>query len=605
MERFYLPRSVLNRPFIRSLLTLPFLRRAPLLLFFWFFLTDSIFPADPPHRIAALDQTGRDWVDKTLSAMSAEEKIGQLIIPSFSARNARLGSKSLLAMLGEIRKLRPGGIHLSSGNLQNIIPILNRLQKESPIPLLICADLEGGTGFRFSGATRIPRAMAIGATGDTDSAYQAGVLTALEARPLGIHVNFYPVADVNNNPLNPIINIRSFGENPQEVQKMVCSYLRGLQENGMAAVVKHFPGHGDTSTDSHLDLPVIDVPLERLRQVELPPFQAAVKEGVIGVMAGHLAVPALEPEKRLPATLSSKILTVLLRQEMGFTGLIFTDAMSMSGFTDLSLPHEAIVHAILAGADMLLAPQNFSAASQALRLAVRQGRIAPERLDASVRRILETKARLGLNRYQPANPSFAGTLLLNQDHKVQAQQIMENAVTLVRDDRQAIPLRLARSKKIFHLRLLDTMNWKPKPGTLFADELKKRHPNTITLELGKQSPALTRTRIEQAWKRCDAVVIGIFVRVTSGKGTVDLSPQQTELLKKIAAGSKPLILVVFGSPYLLVSLPDLPSYIATFEYCPDAEKAAIKAIFGEIPFRGRLPVSLGSNFPVGFGIRMP
>ncbi len=563
------------------------------------------FAADPAFRIGPLDEAGRDWVEKTLAKMSLEEKVGQLLIPSFSARSIRPGSKSFPAFLESVRRFRPGGLHLSAGNLRDIVPTLNRLQKASPLPLLITADLEGGTGFRFPGATRIPRAMAIGAGGDPEQARQAGLITAREARPLGIHVDFYPVADVNNNPHNPIINIRSFGEDPEAVKEMVCSYVRGLQENGMIAVVKHFPGHGNTSTDSHLELPVIRSTREELQKVELTPFRAAMEAGVIGVMAGHLEVPALEPQKGLPATLSAAILTGLLRQEIGFRGLVFTDALSMGGLADVSLPRELFTRAFLAGADMLLAPQKTVHAYQDLLESARQGRIPADRLNASVRRILEAKARLGLARNPPADPAFAAALPTKKSHQAQAQQMMENAITLVKDERHSLPLRLARSARILHLRLLDTMNWRPRPGALFARELLKRQVNTRVMELGKQAAPLAFRKAEQAVKTSDAILVSVFIRVTSSKGSVELSPEQIGLLKNLSAGKKPFVLVVFGSPYLLNAVPELPCYMAAFEYYPEAEKIAAKAVFGEIPLRGRLPVSLGEKYPVGTGIRRP
>ncbi len=547
--------------------------------------------------IESMNQDLQSWVEKQLDRMSPEEKLGQLFFPSFSGRSSGRNSQSWRTMLAQIRDCKPGGIHINNGNLRDIAQLIQRLQKAGTVPLLITADLEGGVGFRFPGATRLPRAMAIAAGGKVDSAYQAGAITAREARALGIHINFYPVADVNNNASNPIISIRSFGEDPQKVQQLVCSYLRGLQENGMVAVVKHFPGHGDTSVDSHREIPIINAPLERLRKVELPPFQAAIQAGVLGVMAGHLYVPALEPENGLPATLSSRILTKLLRQEMGFSGLIFTDAMNMKGFAAGNTMEESTVRSFLAGSDVLLCPANLKKAYQALQEALRNGRISPDRLDRSVKRILEIKARLGLHR---ANATVALPVVPfrpSVSDADQARKIMEDAITLVKDEKKIIPLKLAKTKKLLHLLIPDTPKWRPKPGSVFAAGLKRKHAGTTSMEVGKLASRKTIDRVLQTSRSVDVIVASVFVRVTSGKGTVELSPLQIELLKKLAAGPKPLVVVCFGSPYLLVTIPELQEYMLTYEYYPEAEKAAVKALFGEMTPRGQLPVSLGGLHP--------
>src|SRR5262249_20164643 len=275
--------------------------------------------------------------------------------------------------------------------------LINHMQGLARVPLMITADFEGGVGYRYQGATRLPRAMAIGATGSEDLAYQAGKIAGEEARAIGVGVNFYPVVDVNNNPRNPIINIRSFGGDPKQVSRMARAYIRSYQATGGLATAKHFPGHGDTSTDSHLELPSIDVDRSRLDAIELPPFKAAIDEGVAGVMSAHIALPRIEPGGQ-PATLSSKVLTGLLRHDMGFKGVVFTDAMTMRGIAAHYSEGDAAVRAFQAGADIILYPTSVQAAFTGLKQAAASGNIERARLDESVRRILRAKARLGLDR---------------------------------------------------------------------------------------------------------------------------------------------------------------------------------------------------------------
>src|SRR5229473_4544976 len=364
--------------------------------------------ATPARRaVKKLSTAANDWVESTLRNMSVEEKIGQLLFTTYHGSFTAKDAPAYQQILHDVNDLHVGGfIVITHGSPLGIVKsqayptaaLINQMQAKSRLALLVGADFERGTAMRLDEGTSFPTAMAVAAGGDSKDAYTMGKVTALEARAVGVHWIYAPVADVNNNPGNPIINTRSFGENPARVAEFVKEFVRGVEENGALATAKHFPGHGDTASDSHIDLPVIHADRERLEQLEFVPFRAAISAGVSSIMTGHLSVPALEPDPNTPATLSSRILTDLLRSDLHFQGLVVTDAMDMGGITVRFAPGEAAVRAVLAGADCLLMSPVPDAAFEALQHAVESGRIPRERLDGSVRRILEAKARLGLNK---------------------------------------------------------------------------------------------------------------------------------------------------------------------------------------------------------------
>src|SRR5262252_8452054 len=348
----------------------------------------------------------RQWVETTLRRMTVDEKIGQLLFTTFHGTFTSTESVEYQKLLHDVADLQVGGfivvtrltqLGIEKSQAYPTAVLTNQLQSKSKLPLLFGADFERGAAMRLDEGTSFPTAMALAAAGNPKDAYTMGKITALEARAAGIQWIYAPVADVNNNPGNPIINTRSFGENPATVSEYVAEFVRGVQENGGLATAKHFPGHGDTSADSHIDLPVISANRERLENLELVPFRAAISEGAGSIMTGHLNVPALEPDPNTPATLSSNVLNGVLRKELGFRGLVVTDAMDMGGITMRYAPGEAAVRAVAAGADCVLMPPVPDAAFEALHGAVKSGRISKERLDESVKRILQAKAHLGLN----------------------------------------------------------------------------------------------------------------------------------------------------------------------------------------------------------------
>jgi len=548
------------------------------------------------------------WAERTLRSMTLDEKIGQMIVSGSPIGAFRsIDSPEFQQVQRDIEQFHVGGVHAYVGDPAAIALSINEMQRLAKVPLFTTENFEGGAGYVLMGATRFPLAMAIGATGDEHVAYEVAKITAEEGRAAGININFYPVADVQNNPENPIINIRSFGEDPASVSRFVRAYVRGIQENGELATAKHFPGHGDVSTDSHLQMPILDVAKQRLESTELPPFQAAVEQGVGAVMTAHIWLPKLEPEKSLPATLSKNVITGLLRDGLHFEGVIFTDSMGMRGVTSSFSNEEATLRAVEAGADVVLTPPNVEQSFHAIQGAVRNGRISESRIDQSVRRILRAKAALGLaepkNRFVDVNKLM--TVVGSKAHRDFAQQVEDQAITLVRDDRHVLPLRSSPDLRVVQINVLDSRSgWREGAvGRLAAADLPKRFPRAVTVQVDDQSTPNELDMVRKLAQLGDALVVNGFIRVAAYKGSIDLTAAETALLRDLAAMKKPFVFTVFGSPYVLAHITEMPSYIVTYDTSPLAEAAMIKAITGEIEFKGKLPISLPGLYPIGHGLK--
>ncbi len=555
----------------------------------------------------AADRKAEQWVERTFRSLTPDEKIGQMLMLGNSLgafRNA--DSEEFQKIRRDVVEYRAGGYHVYGGDPAAVALLINEMQRLANVPLLVADNFEGGVGYVLFGATRFPLGMAIGATGDERLAYDAAKVTAEEGRALGVNVNFYPVADVQNNPENPIINIRSFGEDPAAVSRFVRAYIRGAQDNGQIATAKHFPGHGDVATDSHLQMPTLDVPRQRLDTVELPPFRAAVDENVGAVMSAHIWLPQLEPEKGLPSTLSKHVMTDLLRGDLRFAGIVFTDSMSMRGVTSGFEAGDASLRAVEAGADMLVSPPKPEATIEAIKAAIASGRIPQSRIDESVRRILRAKAGLGLqksrNRFVDVNKIM--TSVGSRAHRDLAQNIADRAITLVRDENNVLPLRPSPDLRVLQVNIVDTRNgWREgAPGRVLTAELTKRFPRGATVQVDDQTTRAELDLVRKLAAMADALVVNGFIRVAAYKGSIDLEPSQMSLLRELSAMKKPFVFTAFGSPYLLHHVPELPSYVLAYDTNAGAEMAAIKAVTGEIPFQGKLPISLPGLYPVGHGL---
>ena len=590
-------------------------------------LATALVAAAPPAR-PPLDKASEKWVQDTLKRMTLDEKVGQLLVPSIDAVITSTDSDIYEKKLHLVRDLKVGAIHVFGGseplpaellnptygtsgsanrrgNPLAAATLLNRLQQASAIPLLATADFEGGAGYILDGATRLPREMAIAATRDPQLAFKAGQVAGIEARAVGVTVDFYPVFDVNNNPRNPIINIRSFGEDVGLVSEMGIAYMRGIQAGGALATAKHFPGHGDTDVDTHLGLAKIDYPRERLDKVELAPFRAAVDEGLDAVMSAHIILPALDPTPGLPATLSRPILTGLLRGEMKFDGLIFTDSMLMDAITKNFGNEAAAVMAVKAGADLVVHTPDEDAAVKAIKAAIESGEIPREQIDRSVERILRAKARLGLHRSRMVDVNAVETTLGGRAHEAVNAEICERALTLVKDDRNQVPLTVGKDASLLYLSVLDyPSGWREgAPSRTFVPELKKRWPKVTAVEISDKTTPNEFDLVRALARRSDAVVASVFVRIASFSGRMDLSPQAAQLLESIAGDQqKPFVTVIFGNPYTAMALPKLPAEILTYEYTDAMEAAAVRALAGETAIGGKLPVSLPGMYPFGYGM---
>jgi beta-N-acetylhexosaminidase len=558
-----------------------------------------------------LSPAANAWVESTLRKMSVDEKIGQLLFTTYHGGFTPTDSAAYAKITHDVKDLHVGGfINVTQGSPLGIVKseayptavLNNQLQSMSKLPLLIGADFERGAAMRLDEGTSFPTAMAIGAAGNPQDAYTMGKITAIEARAVGVHWIYAPVADVNNNPANPIINTRSFGEDPAKVSEFVTAFVHGVEENGGLATAKHFPGHGDTAADSHIDLPVIRADRARLDSLELIPFRAAIAAGASSVMTGHLNIPALEPDPNTPATLSHNILTGLLRNQLSFQGLVITDALDMGGITVRFAPGEAAVRAVEAGADALLMPPVPDAAFEGLQHAVASGRISQQRIDASVRRILQAKARLGLQQNRlvdvnALNAKFGGVKLQDE-----AQGVSDRGVTLLRDNAHRLPL--DGSKPLRALLLALYADPEPYPGEDLERELRGRFDSVTTLRADTKFINAGTLKLPPA-DSYDVAILALFVRVSDRKGNVDVPVEQSALADQVYKSGKPVITVGFGSPYLIERFPQAETWLGVFGISDVAQISVARALFGEIPVRGHLPVTVpGVDLKAGFGIEV-
>src|SRR5215469_12538440 len=539
--------------------------------------------AQGPKFRAAPNDT--QWVDSTLKVMTVEEKVGQLLFTTYHGSFTSTDSPAYADIMHDVEQLHVGGFIIVTqgsplGYLKSQVyataVLNNQLQAKSKLPLLIGADFERGTAMRLDEGTSFPTAMALAAAGNPKDAYTMGKITALEARAAGIQWIYAPDADVNSNPANPIINTRSFGEDPQHVSEFVTQFIRGVQENGGLATAKHFPGHGDTTADSHIDLPVVGSDREHLEKLELVPFRAAIAAGVGSVMTGHLNVPALEPDPNAPATLSSHVLTDLLRKQLGFEGLIVTDAMDMGGITVRYAPGDAAVRAVLAGVDALLMPPVPEAAFSALLDAVKSGQISQERLEASVRRILLAKARLGLHKNRLVDVAELNSKFGSVAWQAESQEISDRGVTLLRDTPHRLPLDGTRPARALLVCLY--ADPEPYPGEDLERELHRRFDSVVTLRADTKFAKAENLKLPSP-DSYDIAILALFVRVSDRKGDVDVPADQFPLIEQIYRTGRPVISVGLGSPYLIERFSQAETWLSVFGISDVAQISVARALF--------------------------
>jgi beta-N-acetylhexosaminidase len=550
------------------------------------------------------------WTDSVLASLSLREKAAQIVWPSVFGDYVSGDSPQWRRLTDYIQREKVGGFTISVGSPIEVAAKLNAMQSMSSIPLLFGADLEAGAGFRARGGYFVPNAidlggaivfppeMAVGATRDTALAYEMGRLTAVEGRALGIHIAYAPVLDVNNNPDNPVINTRSFGEDPALDAHLGVAFIHGLQDHGMIATGKHFPGHGDTGVNSHLALPIVTVSRARLDTVELVPFRAAVASGVGAIMSFHGSMPALD-SSNVPGTLSPKVLTGLLRGEMGFKGIIISDAMDMRGVLDQFGADEAVKRAISAGIDVLIQPLDVSQTIDAVVAGVHEGRYTEARLDSSVRKILETKRRLGLPQRKLVDLNALRFLVGDSSNVQVARTIAEKSVTLVKDSLHEVPIS-NRNAKVLSITLARRADLPA--GNAFNAELRAALPNLRTEFIATEDAPLNFPRLLAAADSADITIISSYVgqnwdAVTASAPQAFAGFVQTLMQR----GRKPLV-VAFGNPYLLQQLPWLGTYLVAWGGFPVSQTAAARALLGLSPISGHLPISIPPHVVRGTGI---
>ncbi len=569
------------------------------------------------------------WADKELKKMSLDEKIGQLISVGVNATFLNQDSEAFKALRHQVVDNHVGGIILFRGPVYESVVLCNRMQELAKYPLLISADLEAGSGMRFDDTVNFPWNMAIAATGNPDYARRAGELTGREARAMGIQQIYAPVSDVNNNAANPVINVRSYGEDPIDVARFVSAFVEGAKHAGVIATAKHFPGHGDTATDSHRGLPEIDVTRERLNSVELVPFRAAVDAGVGAVMTGHIGLPlidstAISPLPKnvklnpldttedaeivstkgtMPTTLSP-VMNGILRNDLHFDGLIVTDAMSMSGLTIYFTQEEASVRAIEAGADLLLKPADPDASLRGVRDAVKKGRLTEQRIDESARKVLAAKFDLGLTRQRVISLDAIDKVVAGKQEMQLADDIANDAITLVRNDAKLLPWARSANSKIFNLAITngDDRLFVAQPfiGAMARAGVKL---DTVVLD-DRSSDAEVKKAIERAL-RADVVIVSMYGRVRTGQArSVALPEPGTNALNELIQKKAPLIGISFGNPYILMSFSNLQTYLVVYGDMPSLQEAAAQGLLGQIDIKGRLPISLPGMYPRGAGIQL-
>src|SRR5579871_6314743 len=576
-------------------------------------------------------EKGDRWAEKTLRKLSLQEKVGQVFMVWCRAGFLNIDDPEYLQLRDAMQRYHVGSfamtVHVDGPYLLRTGPyeaaeLLNRLQHDSKLPLLFAADFERGVATRLTGTTNFPHAMAFGADGNVQDAERFGRITAEEARAVGVHWNFFPDADVNSNPANPIINTRSFGEDPKQVGDLVTAYIKGAHEAGMLTTVKHFPGHGDTATDSHLGVASVNVDRAHLESIELPPFRQAISAGVDSVMVAHVTVPALDPDPNHVATISPLVVSDLLEKQLGFKGLVVTDALDMAGLTHLFANDigRAAVEAFKAGNDLLIIPADLGASYQSMVKAVKAGEIPQKRLDQSVLKILKLKASLGLNDSRTVDLNAIGTSVGKPENIAFGQQVADSAITLVSDNGKVLPLKSKgtvqaglpyTSREETHNQVVAVLfsdDVRTESGRAFGREFRTRIPDARVIYVDPRVAAGMSEEVLKAVDEAQTVVTAVYVIPTAGKigNSVAMADATGTLLQQVLdhAADKTAV-VAMGNPYLASDFPKIENYICTFSNASVSEIAAVKALFGEIPIHGHLPVTIPNIAQRGAGIERP
>jgi len=550
-----------------------------------------------PASIFELSEDDQAWVDSTLSAMPLYDKCTQIFMPMFAGKCLDQSSKEFKFAIELVQLHGIGGFVISTGDVEETASMINELQKNANIPLLVSGDFEHGIGMRMNASNTFPHNMAIGSTHNPDFAYQTGKATGIEALMLGVNLNFAPVADVNNNPKNPVINLRSFSENKNLVTEFCKSYIKGSFDAGVISTAKHFPGHGNTSIDSHNELPVISGSKSYLMENELKPFIDLIADSVQSIMIGHLNVPAYDSDVKLPASLSFNVITKLLKEKLGFNGLIITDALDMKAVTNYNDAGETCVKAFNAGNDILLMPTSIRDGITAVYNAVKSGEIKLSRLNESVRKILSAKRWLKLDKQNYLKKDIPKRIRL-EEHYSLSKKIAEHSVTIVKASSDLLPLDSSKYLKTF---IVDITNRKEMRDAHFSQIFHESFSVYTHSLLTSESENSDYQLALDIAKDCDLIIVPSYFYIRSGANGKSLSDVQCNFFQNLLSLNKKVVIISFENPYVLSNFPNAENYICTYSDSKSSQRAVLNILNGSLRAKGRLPISIpNTDFKVGY-----
>jgi beta-N-acetylhexosaminidase len=551
-----------------------------------------------------LTKEDKNWIEETIDNLSLQEKCAQLVMPWVLGNFMSEDSAEYTRLVRLVKDLKVGGLIFFAGDILNQALLTNKMQALVDLPLLVAADFERGLGMRLKDGLEFPYAMALAATGDLTLAFKLGKAIAEESRAIGVHQNYAPVADINNNPANPIINIRAFSEDKKIVSDFGNAFAKGTTSGRVLTTAKHFPGHGNTHIDSHLEIPVINGTKKLLLANELVPFSESIKAGVHSIMVGHLGVPGLENSLKLTATVSRKVITDLLKKKMKFDGLVVTDAMNMDSVCKNFSASEATVKAFEAGNDLILFPPDEEVAIEALYSAVVHKKISEERLNYSLRKLLSAKRWLKISDNRFVNLDEIPKTVNSKKHFALANTIAEKSITLVKNDKKIIPIDYSKHENIFWIMITEGLG--NESEEFFQSLVQEEFPNSMRAIVHEQTNNDYYDKIVKVAGEVDLIILSSFIRVKAYQGTVSLSTKHESFIQKILNTKTPTVLISFGNPYLLSLFAKVDAYLCGFGDTKTTQRAMLKALKGEIDIQGKLPISIpNTKYKVGDGINHP
>lgn len=555
-------------------------------------------PSRGTRKVIELSEEDKLWVNKTLESMTLYDKCAQIFMPAVFGKTLDQQSKEFQFALEMVKIHGIGGIVISTGDVEETASMIAELQKNSKIPLLVSADFENGIGMRMKASNTFPHNMALGSTYNPDFAYETGKATAIEALMLGVNINLAPVADVNSNPENPVINLRSFSEDKDVVTEFCLSFVEGSLEGGVVPVAKHFPGHGNTKTDSHIDMPVIKGSKEILMENELKPFISLIENKVPAIMTGHLNVPAFESDNKIPASLSYNIITKLLKEQLGFKGLIMTDALDMKAVTNYYSNSEACVMAFKAGNDILLMPPSIRDGITSIYDAVKSGKISEERLNESVKKILTLKRWLKLDTKNYKQETDIPKRIRLEENYHLSKIIAENSITIVKADKELLPIDSSKYLKMF---IVDITNRKNIKDSHFSQIVHESFSVYSHMSLTSESTSSDYKLALDIAKDSDFIIVPAYFYIRSGVNGKTVSDVQFNFFRDLLALGKKVLIISFESPYLLSNFPDADNYICAFSDSKASQRAVLNVLNGTLVPKGKLSVSIpNTGFRVGY-----